>query len=155
MALDYLKSLKPNGIQKGKYFKEQLMGDETIYHTLDFVNAHQSLAEKVGEKKYVKTLERTSAQRPAFLNDPPTLPKTAAVSPEKLKEIRQRVRDRNAIILVIEDRGPLTVSEISEILKIEKSMILRHLTALRQFGQVAMISERNNQPVYELTLNMP
>lgn len=154
LALDYLKNLKPNGVTKGKYFKEQLMGDETIYHTLDFVNAHQSLAEKVGEKKYLKNLEQTSVQRPAFISEPPALPKTAAVSPEKLKEIRQRVRDRNAIILVIEDRGPLTVSEISEILKIEKAKILQHLTALRQFGQVTIVSERNNQPVYELTLNI-
>ncbi len=130
------------------------MGDETIYHTLDFVNAQQSLAEKVGEEKYIKTLEHTSAQRPEFISNPPVLPQTTAVSPEKVKEIRQRVRDRNAIILVIEDRGPVTVSEISEILKIEKSKILHHLTALRQFGQVTVVSERDNQPVYELTINL-
>jgi DNA-binding transcriptional ArsR family regulator len=155
LALEYLRGLKPDGVAKGKYFKEQLMGDETIYHTLDFVNAQQSLAEKVGEEKYIKTLEKTSEERPEFISNPPDLPQTVAISPEKLKEIRQRVRDRNAIILVIEDRGPLTVSEISEILKIEKSKILHHLTALRQFGQVTVISERDNQPVYELTLNLP
>ena len=155
LALDYLKSLKPNGIKKGRYFKEQLIGDETIYHALDFVNAHQSLADKVGKEKYIETLERTNAQKPEFINSLPKLPKDFKIAPQQMKEIQQRVRVRNAIILVIEDRGPLTVSELSEALGIDKAMLLRHLTAMRQFGQVAIVSERNNQPVYELTLNMP
>ena len=155
LALDYLKSLKPNGIEKGKYFKEQLAGDETMYHALDFVNAHQSLAKKIGKEKYIETLEKVNAQRPEFIANPPVLPKDFHITPEKLKEIQRRVRERNAIILVIEDRGPLTISELSEALGIEKASVLRHLTAMKQFGQVAIVSERNNQPVYELTVNMP
>ena len=155
LALDYLKSLKPNGIEKGKYFKEQLAGDETMYHALDFVNAHQSLAKKIGKEKYIETLEKVNAQRPEFITNPPVLPKDFHITPEKLKEIQRRVRERNAIILVIEDRGPLTISELSEALSIEKTSVLRHLTAMKQFGQVAIVSERNNQPVYELTVNMP
>jgi DNA-binding transcriptional ArsR family regulator len=155
LALDYLKSLRPNGVKKGKYYKEQLLGDETIYHALDFVNAHQSLADKVGKEKYIETLEKTNAEKAEFLNNPPNLPKNFKMTPEKMKEIMQRVRVRNAIILVIEDRGPLTVSELSEALGIDKTSILRHLTAMKQFGQVAVVSERNNQPVYEITVNMP
>jgi len=155
LALDYLKSLKPNGVQKGKFFKEQLSGDETMYHTLDFVNAHQSLVKKIGKKKYIQTLEKVNAQKPEFIGSPPSLPKDFKITPDKLKEIQQRVRERNAIILVIEDRGPLTVSELSEVLGIEKASVLRHLTAMKQFGQVTIVSERSNQPVYELTVNMP
>ena len=155
IPLDYLKSLRPNGIKKGKYFKEQLAGDESIYHVLDFVNAHQSLVDKVGKEKYIETLEKVNAQRPEFINSPPILPKDFKITPDKLKEIQRRVKERNAIILVIEDRGPLTVSELSEALNIEKASVLRHLTAMKQFGQVAIVSERNNQPVYELTINMP
>jgi DNA-binding transcriptional ArsR family regulator len=155
LALDYLKSLRPNGVKKGKYYKEQLLGDETIYHALDFVNAHQSLADKIGKEKYIETLEKTNSEKPEFLNNPPNLPPNFKMSPEKFKEILQRVRERNAIILLIEDRGPLTVSELSEAIGIEKARLLRHLTAMKQFGQVAIVSERNNQPVYEITVNMP
>jgi DNA-binding transcriptional ArsR family regulator len=100
-------------------------------------------------------LEKTNAEKAEFLNNPPNLPKNFKMTPEKMKEIMQRVRVRNAIILVIEDRGPLTVSELSEALGIEKASVLRHLTAMKQFGQVAVVSERNNQPVYEITVNMP
>jgi DNA-binding transcriptional ArsR family regulator len=153
--LDYLKSLKPNGIKKGKYFKEQLTGDETMYHALDFVNAHQSLADKVGKEKYIESLEKTNAEKTPFINNPPSLPKGFKMTPEKFKEILQRVRVRNAIILLIEDRGPLTVSELSEALGMAKANLLKHLTAMKQFGQVTIVSERNNQPVYELTANMP
>jgi DNA-binding transcriptional ArsR family regulator len=155
LALDYLKNLKPNGLKKGRYYKEQLAGDETMYHALDFVNAHQSLADRIGTEKYIENLEKTNSEKAEFLNNPPSLPKGFKMTPEKLKEIVQRVRVRNAIILVIEDRGPLTVSELSEALGIEKVNLLKHLTAMKQFGQVAIVSERNNQPVYELTVNMP
>jgi DNA-binding transcriptional ArsR family regulator len=153
--LDYLKSLRPKGVKKGKYFKEQLAGDETMYHALDFVNTHQSLADKIGREKYIETLEKTNTEKQEFLNNPPNLPKNFEIAREKLKEITQRVRERNAIILLIEDRGPLTVSEISEAVGVAKAKLLQHLTAMRQFGQVAIVSERNNQPVYELTVNMP
>jgi len=56
-ALKYLRELEPNGIKKGHYFKEQLTGEETIYHTLMFVNAHQQLAKSLGEKKYLESLK--------------------------------------------------------------------------------------------------
>lgn len=56
-ALSYLKELEPNGIKKGYYFKEQLSGEETIYHTLAFVNAHQQLANVYGEKGYLEALK--------------------------------------------------------------------------------------------------
>lgn len=155
LALDYLKSLRPNGVKKGKYFKEQLAGDETMYHALDFVNAHQSLADKIGKDKYIEALEKTNTEKAEFLNNQPNLPKGFKIAREKLKEITQRVRERNAIILLIEDRGPLTVSELSEAIGVAKAKLLQHLTAMKQFGQVTIVSERNNQPVYELTVNMP
>jgi predicted transcriptional regulator len=155
LALDYLKSLKPNGVKKGQYFREQLSGDETIYHTLNFVEAQQNLLNEIGERKYLRTLKQESSKKAAFLIDPPKLPQKPGISPEAIKEIRQRVRERNAIILGIEDRGPSTISELSKLMGMEKSKLLQHLTAMRQLGQVTIINERDNQPVYELTINMP
>jgi len=61
-ALNYLRSLKPNGIKKGCYFKEQLTGEETLYHTLQFVNAHQSLAKTSGEKSYLESLKKLNSE---------------------------------------------------------------------------------------------
>jgi len=61
-ALNYLKSLKPNGIKKGCYFEEQLTGEETMYHTLHFVNAQQRLVSTVGEKKYIKNLKKVNEE---------------------------------------------------------------------------------------------
>jgi len=65
-ALDYLRSLRPNGIKKGCYFKEQLTGEETLYHTLQFVNAHQHLANTVGEKNYLKSLKKVNSESPCL-----------------------------------------------------------------------------------------
>jgi hypothetical protein len=65
-ALDYLKSLKTNGVKKGCYFKEQLTGEETVYHTLMFVNAEQSLVQRLGEKNYLENLKKTNSKSPCL-----------------------------------------------------------------------------------------
>jgi len=44
-AVSYLKTLKPNGVKKGCYFKVQLTGEETLYHAIcereSTVNKHR------------------------------------------------------------------------------------------------------------------
>jgi hypothetical protein len=65
-ALNYLKSLKPNGIKKGCYFNEQLTGEETVYHTLQFINANQHLINKIGEKKYLEELKKGNSGSPCL-----------------------------------------------------------------------------------------
>jgi hypothetical protein len=65
-ALDYLRSLKPNGVKKGCYFKGLLKGEETIYHTLQFVNAEQLLVNKLGEKNYLESLKKANARSPCL-----------------------------------------------------------------------------------------
>jgi len=55
LALDYLRSL--NDAEKGQYFNEQLTGEETLYHSLSFVNAQQQLVEKLGEERYLEELK--------------------------------------------------------------------------------------------------
>ena len=61
-ALDYLKSLKTNGIKKGCYFEQQLTGEETLYHIMNFVNGEQLLARTFGEKAYLESLKKTNAR---------------------------------------------------------------------------------------------
>lgn len=60
-ALEYLKSLKPNGIKKGCYFEEQLSGEETLYHTLQFINASQHLVNILGKKEYLGYLKKINS----------------------------------------------------------------------------------------------
>jgi hypothetical protein len=66
-ALDYLKSLKPTAIlKKGCYFQEQLSGEESLYHTLNFVNAQQQFMKETGEKAYLENLKRTNGRSPCL-----------------------------------------------------------------------------------------
>jgi hypothetical protein len=65
-ALDYLKSLKSNGLKKGCYFQEQLTGEETLYHTLNFVNGQQQLIRTKGEKTYLESLKKENSRSPCL-----------------------------------------------------------------------------------------
>jgi len=67
-ALSYLKNLKSNGVKKGCYFKEQLTGEETLYHTLQFVNANQLLVNTFGEKEHLKSLKKANSTSPCLQN---------------------------------------------------------------------------------------
>ncbi|PIU60103.1 hypothetical protein COS86_00800 [Candidatus Bathyarchaeota archaeon CG07_land_8_20_14_0_80_47_9] len=60
--MDYLKSLKTNGVKKGCYFEQQLTGEETLYHTVNFVNGEQLLAKTLGERAYLESLRKTNAR---------------------------------------------------------------------------------------------
>jgi len=53
LALDYLKSLNGAEVEKGQYFNEQLTGEETLYHTLSFVDAQQNLVKELGRGRVV------------------------------------------------------------------------------------------------------
>ena len=65
-ALSYLKSIRPNGIKKGCYFNEQLTGEETLYHALHFINAHQNLVERFGENRYLEDLKKANSDSPCL-----------------------------------------------------------------------------------------
>jgi hypothetical protein len=67
-ALSYLKNLKSNGVKKGCYFKEQLTGEETLYHTLQFVNGNQLLVNTFGEKEHLKSLKKANSGSPCLQN---------------------------------------------------------------------------------------
>ena len=65
-ALDYLRSAKLAGLRKGCYFREQLLGEESLYHTLNFVNAQQHFIREKGEKAYLENLQKTNAKSPCL-----------------------------------------------------------------------------------------
>jgi len=65
-ALEYLKNLKPNGLKKGCFFKQQLQGEENLYQTLNFVNGQQLLAKGKSEREYLASLKKANAQSPCL-----------------------------------------------------------------------------------------
>jgi predicted ArsR family transcriptional regulator len=80
------------------------------------------------------------------------LSEKAKVDPEKTKAMQERNKERNLIVQGLKNHGSLTVEELSKITGIEKPKLLRHLIAMRQFGKVLVVGERNNQLVYGLPL---
>jgi len=72
------------------------------------------------------------------------------ISPEKTKEMQERARERSLILQGIKTRGPSTIDELSKATGMEKSNLLKHLMAMRQFGKVLIVGERDNQLVYGL-----
>jgi hypothetical protein len=64
--LEYLRSLKPNGLKKGCVFEQQLSGEESIYHTLNFVNGQQNVIKGTGEKTYLEQLKKLNARSPCL-----------------------------------------------------------------------------------------
>ncbi len=150
LALDYFKSLKPSVAKRRVYFKEQLTGEETLYHTLSFVNADQNLVNSWGERKYLKSLEDANSRRASLPIKTEEVPKKSKAFQEKARDIEAREKERKLVLMEIENRGPLTISELSKFTRMAKSRLLRHLTAMRQFGKVSIVGERDRQPVYDL-----
>jgi len=61
LALDFLKSLNSNAVEKGYYFGGQLNGEETLYHTLAFTDGQQRLVKELGEKQYLEELKKAGS----------------------------------------------------------------------------------------------
>jgi predicted transcriptional regulator len=76
------------------------------------------------------------------------LSQAAKISPEKTKEMQERTRERNLIIQQLKAQGPSTVNELSKIVGMDKTKLFKHLVAMRQFGKVAVLGERDRQLIY-------
>ena len=72
------------------------------------------------------------------------------ISPEKTKEMQERASKRNLIVREIKNHGPSTIDELAKATGMEKSNLLKHLIAMRQFGKVLVVGKRDNQLVYGL-----
>jgi transcription initiation factor IIE alpha subunit len=69
---------------------------------------------------------------------------------EKAKEIQERNKERTLIMQEIKNRGASTVDELAKATGMEKAELFRHLVAMRQFGKVSIVGERDDQLVYGL-----
>lgn len=74
------------------------------------------------------------------------------VDPEKTKAMQERTKERNLIVQAMKNQGSMTVEELSKTTSIEKPKLLKHLIAMRQFGKILIVGERNSQLVYGLPL---
>jgi DNA-binding transcriptional ArsR family regulator len=72
------------------------------------------------------------------------------MDPERARAMQERARERRLIVQGMKDGGSMTVEELSKVTGIEKSRVLRHLIAMRQFGKVLIVGERDDQFVYGL-----
>ena len=85
-----------------------------------------------------------------LLQEVKSLTEKLKMSPEKSKEIQERNKERNLITKEIKARGASTVEELSNATGIEKSKVLRHLIAMRAFGKVQIVGDRDHQILYNL-----
>jgi predicted transcriptional regulator len=72
------------------------------------------------------------------------------INPEKTKQIQQRSKERTLIIQEIKSRGASTIDELAKFTGMEKTKLFKHLVAMRQFGKVSIVGEKENQLVYGL-----
>ena len=72
------------------------------------------------------------------------------IDPTKAREIQERSKERTLIIQEIKNRGASTVDELARVTGIEKTKLFKHLVAMRQFGKVSIVGERDGQLVYGL-----
>jgi hypothetical protein len=72
-ALDHLRGLKDN-IRKGCYFEQQLSGEESVYHTINFVNGQEQLIKRAGEQGYLESLKRANARSSCLQKEPNSTP---------------------------------------------------------------------------------
>jgi predicted ArsR family transcriptional regulator len=79
-----------------------------------------------------------------------SLSEKTTISPEKTKAMQERTRERNLIVKEMKSQGPSTVEKLSTATGIEKSKLLKHLIAMRQFGKVSIVGEQDDQFVYDL-----
>jgi hypothetical protein len=56
--------MKPNGLKKGCYFKEQLTGEENLYQIMTFVNGQQQFMRRAGVEEYLESLKKANARSP-------------------------------------------------------------------------------------------
>lgn len=74
----------------------------------------------------------------------------APVDPKKTREMQERTKERNSILQAIKSHGPATIEELSKTTGLEKTTLVKHLIAMKQFGKVSIVGQRNNEFIYGL-----
>ncbi|MFB0502143.1 MAG: hypothetical protein ACETVP_06685 [Candidatus Bathyarchaeia archaeon] len=77
--------------------------------------------------------------------------KKRKIDKEKLKPIYERRKIRELIIKELKVRGPLTIPELSKATGMETDKVVMHMIALRQFGHISIVGEKDDQLIYALS----
>jgi len=77
--------------------------------------------------------------------------KKRKIDKEKLKPIRERRKIRDLIKKELKARGPLTIPELSKATGMETDKVVMHMIALRQFGHISIVGEKDDQLMYALS----
>jgi len=81
----------------------------------------------------------------------PVSSKKRKIDKEKLKPIHERRKIRDLIKKELKARGPLTIPELSKATGMETDKVVMHMIALRQFGHVSIVGEKDDQLTYALS----
>ena len=73
------------------------------------------------------------------------------IDPEKAKEMQERARERGLIVQAMKSQGSTTIEELSKATGMEKPKLVKHIIAMRQFGKVSVVGQRDNELVYGLS----
>ena len=77
--------------------------------------------------------------------------KKRKIDKEKLKAIQERRKIRELIIKELKAQGPLTIPELSKATGMETDKVVMHMIALRQFGHISIVGEKDDQLIYALS----
>ena len=80
----------------------------------------------------------------------PVSSKKPKIDKEKLKPIYERKKIRALIMGELRTRGPSTIPELSKATGLETDKLVMHMIALRQFGHVSIVGEKDDQLIYAL-----
>jgi predicted transcriptional regulator len=78
------------------------------------------------------------------------LAEKSRIDPARAKEIQEMSKERTLIIQEIKNRGASTVDDLAKVTGMDKTKLFKHLVAMRQFGKVSIVGQRDNQLVYNL-----
>ena len=81
----------------------------------------------------------------------PVSSKKRKIDKEKLKPVHERKKIRGLIIKELRTRGASTIQELSKATGLETDKLVMHMIALRQFGQVSIVGEKDDQLIYDLS----
>lgn len=77
--------------------------------------------------------------------------KKRKIDKEKLKPIYERRKIRGLIIKELRARGSSTIPELSKATGMETDKVVMHMIALRQFGHVNIVGEKDGQLIFALS----
>jgi len=77
--------------------------------------------------------------------------KIGRLDEDQVRLIQKRRRERSLILKQLKSRGPSTIPELAEATGFRTDEVLQHMISLMQFRQVAIVGEKGDHPLYDLS----